>query len=68
MGGLVAVFLLAFLWKNRHRFSIIGELFTFFWENKLWWMIPMVSVILLFGILMIFAQSSAVAPFIYTLF
>lgn len=68
IAGLVVVFLIVFLWKNRQRFSIIGELFAFFWENKLWWMIPMVSVILLFGILMIFAQSSAVAPFIYTLF
>lgn len=68
IAGLVGVFLLSFLWKNRQRFTIIGELLSFFWQNKLWWMIPMVSVILLFGILMIFAQSSAVAPFIYTLF
>lgn len=64
----VGIFLLRFLWKNRERFGIVGELFSFFWENKLWWMIPMVSVILVFGVLMIFAQSSAIAPFIYTLF
>lgn len=66
--ALVGAFLIAFLWKNRRRFSIIGELFDFLWINKLWWMIPMVSVLLLFGILIIFAQTSAVAPFIYTLF
>jgi len=50
------------------RAGIIGELFVFLWERKLWWMLPMVSVLLLLGILLIFAQSSAIAPFIYTLF
>jgi hypothetical protein len=40
----------------------------FLWERKLWWMMPMVAVLLLLGILIIFAQSSAIAPFIYTLF
>ena len=46
----------------------MGELLVFLWERKLWWMMPMISVLLLLGILLIFAQSSAVAPFIYTLF
>ncbi|MFH1782711.1 MAG: DUF5989 family protein [Candidatus Omnitrophota bacterium] len=50
------------------RLNIIKELFTFFWERKLWWMIPIVVVLLLFGLLIFFTQSSAVAPFIYTLF
>jgi hypothetical protein len=50
------------------RFGIIGELLGFFWSNKRWWMIPMITVLLLFGVLMILAQSSAIAPFIYTLF
>jgi hypothetical protein len=50
------------------RMGIIGELLQFMWERKLWWMMPMVFVLLLLGILLIFAQSSAVAPFIYTLF
>jgi hypothetical protein len=38
------------------------------WKRKLWWMIPMVVVLLAFGLLLILAQSSAIAPFIYTLF
>jgi Family of unknown function (DUF5989) len=50
------------------RVGIMGELMGFLWERKLWWLIPMVSVLLLFGALFIFAQSSAIAPFIYTLF
>lgn len=50
------------------RMGIMGELLQFMWERKLWWMMPMVFVLLLLGILLIFAQSSAVAPFIYTLF
>jgi hypothetical protein len=50
------------------RLGIMGELLAFLWERKLWWLIPMVTVLLLFGVLLIFAQSSAIAPFIYTLF
>jgi hypothetical protein len=50
------------------KFSIAGELLSFLWAAKLWWMIPMVLTLLLLGGLMIFAQSSAIAPFIYTLF
>lgn len=51
-----------------HRAGIIGELLQFLWQRKLWWLIPMVVVIVLFGMLLVFAQGSAVAPFIYTLF
>jgi hypothetical protein len=50
------------------RVGIMGELLAFLWERKLWWLIPMVSVLLLLGVLLIFAQSSAIAPFVYTLF
>ena len=50
------------------RVGIIGELMQFLWVRKLWWMMPMVLLLLVMGILMIFAQSSAIAPFIYTLF
>jgi hypothetical protein len=52
----------------RERFGIAGELMGFLWQRKLWWLIPMVFVLLLFGGLMVTAQSSALGPFIYTLF
>lgn len=50
------------------RVGIMGELMQFLWVRKLWWLTPMVVILLLLGIVIIFAQSSAVAPFIYTLF
>ena len=52
----------------RQRLGIAGELMSFLWQRKLWWLIPMVLVLLVFGGLMITAQSSALGPFIYTLF
>lgn len=48
--------------------GIIGEIIQFLWARKMWWLIPMVTVLLLFGLLLVFASSSGVAPFIYTLF
>lgn len=48
--------------------GVVGEVLVFLWQRKLWWLIPMVAVLLLFGLLLIFASTSGVAPFIYTLF
>ena len=50
------------------KLPIAGELLTFFWQQRLWWMIPMVFMLLVLGAIIVFAQSSAIAPFIYTLF
>ena len=44
------------------KLGIMGELMIFFWERKLWWMIPMVSVLLLFGLVIVFTHGTAVAP------
>ena len=57
-------------WWNRisDRMDILAEFVEFLWERKLWWMIPMMVVLVLFGALLILTQSSALAPFIYTLF
>ncbi|MBI3635627.1 MAG: hypothetical protein HY216_05330 [Candidatus Rokubacteria bacterium] len=51
-----------------NRLGIAGELLTFFWQHKWWWLTPMLLALLFVGALVIFAQSSAIAPFIYTLF
>jgi hypothetical protein len=52
----------------KNRLGVVGELFEFLWRRKLWWMIPMVVVLLLFGAIFVLAGSSPIAPFIYTLF
>ena len=50
------------------RVGIAGELLSFFARNKRWWLFPVVFVVLFAGVLIVVAQSSALAPFIYTLF
>jgi hypothetical protein len=50
------------------RLGVLGRLCEYLWQERLWWLIPMVVVLLVFSGLMLFAQNSAVAPFIYTLF
>lgn len=50
------------------RFGIMGELLHLLWERKLWWLLPMIALLLILGVLLIFASGSAIAPFIYTLF
>ena len=52
----------------KRRGRILQELFRFLWNEKLWWMIPIVTLLILFAVLLIFAQSTAIGPFIYTLF
>ncbi len=48
--------------------SIIREFWEFLRARKKWWLAPIIVVLLLLGLLIFFAQSSSVAPFIYTLF
>lgn len=48
--------------------GIVAEFLTFLWQRKLWWLIPMVVVLMVFALLLVFASASGVGPFIYTLF
>src|SRR5262245_9132988 len=48
--------------------SVMGQFFEFLRQEKKFWLVPIVVIFVAFGLLMVFAQSSAVAPFIYTLF
>ena len=48
--------------------SIVVELWRFLKIRKKFWLLPIVTLMLLFGALLVLAQSSAIAPFIYTLF
>ena len=50
------------------RPSVIAELWEFMRVRKKWYLLPILVVLLTVGSLLIFAQGSALAPFIYTLF
>jgi Family of unknown function (DUF5989) len=49
------------------RASTIGELFAFIWERKLWWMIPIIAILVLLSIIIALAHTSAAAPWMYPL-
>ena len=48
--------------------QVLSEFWQFLKQEKKYWLAPIVLVMVLMGLLLVFAQSSAVAPFIYTLF
>jgi hypothetical protein len=48
--------------------SFVTEIWQFLRVRKKLWLLPLLIVMLLFGGLIVFAQTSALAPFIYTLF
>lgn len=48
--------------------SFIKDLWTFLRARKKYWLIPIMVMMALLGVLIVLAQGSAVAPFIYTLF
>lgn len=50
------------------RRGLMGEMWAFMKVRKKWWLLPIIIVLLLVGALLILAQTSAFAPFIYTIF
>ena len=48
--------------------DFLKDLWDFMKERKKFWLVPIIVVMLLLGVLIVVAQGSAVAPFIYTLF
>jgi hypothetical protein len=48
--------------------GVLREMMRFLWIRKMWWLIPVVALLLLFALLLVFATSSGAAPFIYSLF
>jgi hypothetical protein len=48
--------------------SFLRELWSFLRARRKFWLLPIIIVMLLLGGLLILAQGSAIAPFIYTLF
>lgn len=48
--------------------ELLKDFGAFMGQRKKYWLAPIIIVMVLLGILIVFAQGSAVAPFIYTLF
>jgi hypothetical protein len=49
------------------RSEEIKDLMKFLWKVKLWFLIPFMLVLIVLAVILIFAQSTGIAPFIYTL-
>ncbi len=47
---------------------VVSDFWAFLRQEKKYWLVPIVLMFVLFGLLIVFSQSSAIAPFIYTLF
>jgi len=47
---------------------LLGEFWAFLRENKKWWLLPIIAVLVALGGLLAVAGGSALAPFIYTIF
>ena len=47
---------------------VFSELWQFMRENKKFWLAPIVITLIVFGVVLVLAKGSAIAPFIYTLF
>jgi drug/metabolite transporter superfamily protein YnfA len=50
------------------RFQLLYEFWLFLRQNKKLWLVPMILTLVIIGGMLIFAQSSALAPFIYSIF
>jgi hypothetical protein len=50
------------------KVRVVSELLQFLKQEKKYWLAPIVVMFILFGLLIVFSQSSALAPFIYSLF
>ncbi len=48
--------------------SLFKEFWLFLKKEKKWWLVPMIVMLLLLGALIVFAEGSAIGPFLYTLF
>jgi hypothetical protein len=53
--------------RNATRGGFLGEVWGFLRQTKKWWLLPLIIILLIFGLL-VFLSSTGMAPFIYTLF
>ena len=48
--------------------DFLKDLYLFLKERKKWWLIPIILSFIIIGLLLIFAEASTIAPFVYPLF
>jgi hypothetical protein len=48
--------------------SLMGEMWSYMKVRKKWWLLPLLLILIMVGALLVFAQGSVLAPFIYTIF
>jgi Family of unknown function (DUF5989) len=53
---------------TRTNLSTSRELISFIWKGKTWWLTPIVVILIMLTFLVVFLETSALAPFIYALF
>ena len=54
--------------KFDYHMEFLKDLWLFLKERKKWWLVPLIILIVLIAVLVVLGGSSALAPFIYTLF
>jgi hypothetical protein len=54
--------------KECNMTSFVLELFAYMGARKKWWLFPVILILVLIGGILVLAQGSAIAPFIYTVF
>jgi hypothetical protein len=53
---------------SREKVGLLAEIWAFMRVRKKWWLSPILLMLALLGLLVVFTQGTAIAPFIYTLF
>ena len=48
--------------------SAVGDFISFLWANKKWWLAPMVGGLFIVGVVIILTNSSAIVPWVFSLF
>ncbi len=52
----------------RERVSVLAELFRFIWQQRAWWLIPIVVGLIVVGGIAVLGAATPIGPFIYPLF
>ena len=54
--------------SNAHNQAVLVQLWSFLKERKAWWLTPIIILLIIVAVLIIFAHSSPLSPFLYALF